>query len=772
MNDELNADFETPDDPDDGPQGRPLEAALAKQANDAIARGANPQAVSDRLTTLVNHVRSNDTLRNDAESAMAKGADAAAVATRYSTYALSNATPSAAPKESDGLQAAFQSGALAKKVAEGKARDLAKSGLAYLPSASRGGRGPARDATPGDQTSTALKRAETASQVLGTSVAPLNAVRYLGLPVGPALTTGGAVVGQALTGQTPDWKQAYRQVAAAEKSAPTALTLPAALVGGAASMALPGNAKMLSTGPGVAASGAISALTDLNPDKNLMYRVMEAPFAAAFDYGLGKGINYVAGTDMAASAAGKIAELAKKMGAKSPTLDALTQFAKLTPAERDAVRRASTAQARDVKEGNAPVAPLPTAPALEGQPTAMGVDIAGPNMLAQARGAAQSTGGRTAFEGPFAAREEAAVPSITSGTEDAMRKLQQLKQSRGATAVVDKEAAVQPTTGIPIAITPEMQEIFDTPTGRRVVNAAMRSRRNMPMRPLPATQSVNAAGEQVLSEMPDEETLHIMTQILGHAAGMEGKQPNPTGKAAIDARSAKWMREQLQEQLGPEFQTFIANYRNASRPIRALNIGRTPGQLNPTMPEGGSKVPKSLSDIRAEMKTMTPAELGALQTGKQFDIASRLNTGTLSPEQIAKSMTNPGSPLAQEMEIAGGPMAGRAQNWASALERQRQVMPSRGPTATEEAGPPLIDNLATTTKWLTRNFAKAGLGSASEKAKATQSLRDQAFARLLTQSPDALLQSIAAQGARQQSRKLGSNVAANTTLDYLRGLFQ
>ena len=659
---------------------------------------------------------------------------------------------------------AYKSGALAKRVAEGKARDLADAGggdLFFNPID-----------TPEAKIQAAQKRADKYTQVLGAGVAPLNAVRYLGLPVGRALTTGGAMAGQALTGQTPDWKQAYRQVAAAEKSAPTALTLPGALVGGAASMALPGNAKMLSTGPGVAASGAISALTDLNPDKNLWYRAIEAPFAAAFDYGLGKGINYVAGTDMAATGAGKIAELAKKMGAKSPTLDALTQFAKMTPAERDAVRRASTAQARDVKEGNAPAAPLPTAPALEGQPTAMGVDIAGPNMLAQARGAAQSTGGRTAFEGPFAAREEAAVPSITSGTEDAMRKLQRMRQSRGATAAVDKEAALQATTGIPIGITPEMQQVFDTPTGRRVVNAAMRSRRNMPMRPLPQTQSVNAAGEQVSSEMPDEETLHIMTQILGHAAGMEGKQPNPTGKAAIDARSAKWMREQLQEQLGPEFETFIANYRNASRPIRTLNIGRTPGQLNPPMPEGGSKVPKSLSDIRAEMPTMTPAELEALQTGKRFDIASRLNTGTLSPEQIAKSMTNPGSPLAQEMEIAGGPMAGRAQNWASALERQRQVMPSRGPTATEEAGPPLIDNLATTTKWLTRNFAKAGLGSASEKAKATQSLRDQAFARLLTQSPDALLQSIAAQGARQQSRKLGSNVAANTTLDYLRGLFQ
>jgi len=707
---------------------------------------------------------------------------------------LTPAAPVADPMAK--LHSAYKSGALAQTVAEGKARDLAESGLAYLPSAGRGGRGPAREATPEAQTSAALKRADTASQVLGAAAAPLTAVQYGGLPIGEAATTGGAVVGQMLSGQTPDWKRAYRQVAAAEKSAPEALTIPGKLAGGVASMALPGNAALLSTGPGLLGTGAVNALTDLNPDKSFESRVVQAPVSAVFNYGVGKGTEALLGTDMAATAGGKIAELAKKMGATSPTLEAMIAFAKLTPAERDAIKRAGTANALDVKLGAAPAAPLPTAPALKGQPTAMGVDIAGPNMLAQAKGAARTPGGRTAFEAPFAAREEAAIPSITSGTENAMETLQRMRQSRAATAAVDKGAALEATKGQPIEITPEMQEIFDTPTGRRVVNAAMRARRNMPMRPLPETQvegipqeiqSVNklvdmygeptmtstlVPGEQVSSEMPDEETLHIMTQILGHAAGMEGKQPNPTGKAAIDARSAKWMREQLQEQLGPEFQTFIANYRNASRPMRALNIGRTPGQLNPAIPEGGSKVPKSLSDIRAEMRTMTPEELDALQKGKRYDIASRLNSGTLSPEEIAKAMKNLGSPLAQELQIAGGPIPGRAQNWAPILERQRQVLPSSSPTATQDAGPALIDNLATTPKWLARNLARAGLGSASAKAQATQSLRDQAFARLLTQQPNALLDAIATHGARQQLQKRGGAVAANTAMDYMRGLFK
>ena len=933
----MNFDEREPEEPT---SGAPLELALAKRANRAIEQGADPKAVSDLLTSHIKYARDNPTERQNAERALNAGADADAVTGLFFQRVA------AAPAEK--LHKDYKSGALAETIAEGKARDLAESGLAYLPSAGRGGRGPARNATPEAQTSAALKRADTALQVLGAAAAPLTAVQYGGLPIGEAATTGGAVVGQMLSGQTPDWKQAYRQVASAEKSAPATLTIPGKLAGGVASMALPGNAALLSTGPGLLGTGAINALTDLNPDKSFESRVVQAPVSAVLNYGLGKGTEALLGTNMAATAGGKIAELAKKMGATSPTLEAMIAFAKLTPAERDAIKRAGTANALDVKLGAAPAAPLPTAPALEGQPTAMGLDIAGPNMLAQAKGAARTPGGRTAFETPFAAREEAAVPAITSGTEDAMATLQRMRQSRAATADINKGAALEATKGQPIEITPEMQEIFDTPTGRRVVNAAMRSRRNMPMRPLPEVEvqvpipsgeqtmhdvvdlrlpngslrknfedvpdkdlhdainalhykhaeetgvydsvaddsayehylekagdagmeemygvarkppknkskaleehfegsndedmsnaekaramriiteyrkrelprqaeqkaiermdaelvkrlkskryvptpaerdatsfdfGANAAGgagaeapsgsfKTVMEEVPDQEALHIMTQILGHAAGMEGKQPNPTGKAAIDARSAKWMREQLQKQLGSEFQTLITNYRNASRPMRALNIGRTPGQLNPAIPEGGSKVPKSLSDIRAEMRTMTPAELDALQKGKRHDIASRLHSGTLSPEQIAKAMKNLGSPLAQEMEIAGGPMAGRVQNWAPILERQRQVLPSSSPTATQDAGPALIDNLATNPKWLARNLARAGLGSESAKAQATQSLRDQAFARLLTQQPEALLKAISTHGGRQQLQKRGGAVAANTAMDYMRGLFK
>ena len=932
----MNFDEREPEEPT---SGAPLELALAKRANRAIEQGADPKAVSDLLTSHIKYARDNPTERQNAERALNAGADADAVTGLFFQRVA------AAPAEK--LHKDYKSGALARTVAEGKARDLAESGLAYLPSAGRGGRGPAREATPEAQTSAALKRADTASQVLGAAVAPLTAVQYGGLPIGEAATTGGAVVGQMLSGQTPDWKQAYRQVASAEKSAPATLTIPGKLAGGVASMALPGNAALMSNGYGLVGTGVVNAMTDLNPDKSLESRIVQAPVSGALNYGFGKGTEALLGTNLAATAGGKIAELAKKMGATSPTLEAMIAFAKLTPAQRDAIKRAGTANALDVKLGAAPAAPLPTAPALEGQPMAMGLDIAGPNMLAQAKGAARTPGGRTAFEAPFAAREEAAVPAITSGTEDAMATLQRMRQSRAATADINKGAALEATKGQPIEITPEMQEIFDTPTGRRVVNAAMRSRRNMPMRPLPEVEvqvpipsgeqtmpdvvdlrlpngslrknfedvpdkdlhdainalhykhaeetgvhdsvaedpalnnflehtdalaeerfgvarkppknkskaleedfegsndedmsnaekaramrivteyrkrelprqaeqkaiermdaelmkrlkskryvptpaerdaasfdfGANAAGgagaeapsgsfKTVMEQVPDQEALHIMTQILGHAAGMEGKQPNPTGKAAIDARSAKWMREQLQEQLGPEFQTLITNYRNASRPMRALNIGRTPGQLNPAIPEGGSKVPKSLSDIRAEMRTMTPAELDALQKGKRFDIASRLHSGTLSPEQVAQAMKNVGSPLAQELQIAGGPMAGRAQNWAPILERQRQVLPSSSPTVTQDAGPALIDNLATNPKWLARNLARAGLGSESAKAQATQSLRDQAFARLLTQQPEALLKAISTHGARQQLQKRGGAVAANTAMDYMRGLFK
>jgi hypothetical protein len=77
----------------DGGGGLLLEQLLAKQANAAMAAGANPQTVSNRLTQLIRHARANPQLRQDAESALAAGADPHAVSDRYAQLAMESPAP-------------------------------------------------------------------------------------------------------------------------------------------------------------------------------------------------------------------------------------------------------------------------------------------------------------------------------------------------------------------------------------------------------------------------------------------------------------------------------------------------------------------------------------------------------------------------------------------------------------------------------------------------------------------------------------------------------
>jgi len=60
-----------------------LEAALAKHANRAIERGADPKAVSDLLTSHIRYARGNPVERQNAERALNRGADADAVTSLF-----------------------------------------------------------------------------------------------------------------------------------------------------------------------------------------------------------------------------------------------------------------------------------------------------------------------------------------------------------------------------------------------------------------------------------------------------------------------------------------------------------------------------------------------------------------------------------------------------------------------------------------------------------------------------------------------------------------
>lgn len=73
----------------DPPKAPSIEFVLSQQANDAIAKGANPEAVSQRLGQMVTHLRANPTLAAQASDALARGADIGAIAPRIMQLASS-----------------------------------------------------------------------------------------------------------------------------------------------------------------------------------------------------------------------------------------------------------------------------------------------------------------------------------------------------------------------------------------------------------------------------------------------------------------------------------------------------------------------------------------------------------------------------------------------------------------------------------------------------------------------------------------------------------
>jgi hypothetical protein len=67
----------------------PLELILAQQANDAMARGADPKSASDRLGKMIQHLRDHPDLAEQGRDAIARGADPTAVSGKV--WELANA---------------------------------------------------------------------------------------------------------------------------------------------------------------------------------------------------------------------------------------------------------------------------------------------------------------------------------------------------------------------------------------------------------------------------------------------------------------------------------------------------------------------------------------------------------------------------------------------------------------------------------------------------------------------------------------------------------
>ena len=420
---------------------------------------------------------------------------------------------------------------------------------------------------------------------------------------------------------------------------------------------------------------------------------------------------------------------------------------------------------------------LPPSPA-----SGMDLDRAGPSMLSQARGATGTVPGREAFRGPFAAREAEITSGLTKGVPDAVQTGERLRAERAAQADADYGAAIEATKGQPVE-TPSLDALLETPTGKAAWRAVQTDRPDLvlgvgdPNRALPQVEKPSLLNPNALFEVqespfgpppaemrtvPDAEAIHELTRYLRKWSSGEKGQVFPEGVSAISASNALKLLERAQSELPEPFRIANENYAEASKAIDALELGRTPWTANPNPLRRRAE---PLAKVEKKVARMAPENAALVREGKQFDLATRVNEGRLTPRRAVEQMDRPGSSLGREMGIAGGPLPARLRAADDVLERQKAVLP-RGLLALEpETGgavTQVAENMRPSWFWTAQKYLKDVLGNSAAQTVAQRGREDAAFANLLTGDPGDTQRAIAYFRARDKAAGVAAEKIAAT----------
>ena len=350
---------------------------------------------------------------------------------------------------------------------------------------------------------------------------------------------------------------------------------------------------------------------------------------------------------------------------------------RMDPVAEAAARRAAEAARTDRALGHT-VPVLPTGP---GMPRPMDIDRVGPESIAQARGATRNTRGWEATRAPFEARMAEMPNALTGDAPDAITLGNQLRADRDAQASVDFPAAVEDGKGIPID-SPFLNKLLMTRAGRVAWAEIQAARPGMvlasgdPARALPVVTRTTPDGP-VDEVFPDAEAVHEMTRWLRERSKTGKGQVPPDGVGSHEAGIALGLLEQTRNELPPLHRVAVDNYARNSEPISALEMGRGRWAVNPSPGKKADRM--AVANVRSRMAKMSPEAQDMVRTGKQFDLATRVNEGKLTPAKAVKQLNRPNSTLAQEMDISGSPLPARLRAWNDVAERQSSVLPAKVP---------------------------------------------------------------------------------------------
>lgn len=591
----------------------PIELALAKQANDAIAKGADGNAVTERLHRIIGHLRSNPDLAQQGSDAIAKGADIGQVASRI--YELS---------QSD----------------EGFGGHGTGRSFGDTPSFSA----TMLDAIPfGTKTKAATDAAlfgGTYDQRLGSAKAGIEEYRRENPKKAIAATLLGA-------------------------AAPAVATLGASLPEEGALLAPKATlaAKMFRGMASGAGYGALQGASEAHGSLEDYEDKVKQGLATG---GVIGAVGSAAGAGIAAAArktgiprllSNTAARLASKTEEGGPVNRILTRLAQSLGDRGEANTLVGQRSAMDRAAGFTPND-------MRGVPV-LALDQAGPNTEKLAQGIVHGPAGpgQAQLVGAMNFRAEQMKPSITKAITEGtgvapgqgMEPLRNLIKEQSAEADQLYGAARKATEGQAVK-SPTLDAVMQSPVGKQAYAWAVAQKANR-LSPMPTANAMSpdaerlaqmgvphekiiaALGDQAVTPetVPDPETLHYMKQYLANVAKL-GVRDGAEGKLATQAQGAVSVWGMIRGELPPEWQAADQAFAHKAKMIGAMNEGRNVfrTQVNPAG-RPRAAVQNSLDALEQRTAKAAPDAQQATRTGVGMaaqERAAKLGSSVKSPGRI------------------------------------------------------------------------------------------------------------------------------------------
>ena len=601
----------------------PIELVLAKQANDAIAKGADGNAVTERLHQIIGHLRSNPDLAAQGSEALARGADAGAIANRI--YELSQ---SDSGFRGHGTGRTFDTNAAPT--------GMIQAGLDAVPFATKGmaaidavmnhitGEGPPSYEQNLLNRKAALSgfREQHPKQYIAGTVAGA---------VGPAVATLGASVPEEGALLAPKAGLLTKVYQGAKTGAGFGILQGASQAHGSLADYEKKIDEGLVTGGVAGAAGSL-----LGAGASALARKAGLPQKVS-----SIAANLAAHTEEGGTANRYLRKLAQTFGTRGEATRLV--------GERTAMDRASGFQPNDYPNGVPMIA----------------LDRAGPNTEKLAQGVAHGPAGpgqgilTNTLNRRMAHMKPSVQDAITEGTgvapNQGMEPLRQLIREQSDEAGRLYGVARAATEGQAVK-SPTLDAVMQTPVGRQAYAWAVAQKGNR-MSPMPTANAVSpemqrlidmgvpegkaadALGADAYSQeaLPDPETLHYMKQYLANVAKL-GVRDGSEGKLATQAQGAVSIWGMIRKELPPEWQAADAAFANKAKQIGLMNEGRNifRTQVNPAG-RPRAAVQNSLDAVEQRAAEASPEGQASLRTGVGMAAqtqAQRLGTSVKSPGRI------------------------------------------------------------------------------------------------------------------------------------------